>query len=74
MHCWVQPVRFDGARWNLPRSKQFDDSHTPGNWKGTGVMTRLSAHRARYVDAGGAELVLFPANSPSVSLDGRVCL
>lgn len=66
-HCFVLPVAFDGRQWNVPFDKQFGSGGLwPKNWRGVGVMTRVSADRARFADDGGAEVMFRPVDDPRV--------
>jgi hypothetical protein len=66
-HCFVEPVLFDGRRWNVPFDKQFGwGGLEPRNWVGTGVMKRVSQDRARFDDDGGSTVVFLPVNDPAV--------
>ncbi len=66
-HCFVEPVAFDGQVWNVPFDRQFGwGGLQPENWKGHGVMTRVSEDRARFEDDGGSTVAFRPADDPSV--------
>lgn len=69
-HCNVEPVIFADERWGLRFSEQFGwggPQHYPEDWKGAGVLTRIAEDRVRYIDDGGAELTLLPADAPAVA-------
>lgn len=74
-HCFVEPVAFDGERWNVPRDKQFGTGGLqPANWRGTGVMTRVGEDRARFKDRGGAVVVFRPVDDPAVrGVENAIC-
>ncbi len=66
-HCFVEPVLFDGQEWNVPFDRQFGwGGLEPKNWRGTGVMMRVSEDRARFEDDGGSTVAFRPADDPSV--------
>lgn len=66
-HCFVEPISFDGQLWNVPFDDQFGwGGLEPKNWRGSGVITRISEHRARYDDDGGATVLFLPVDHPSV--------
>lgn len=72
-HCWVEDVVFDGQTWGLTERQQLGTGGTmPAQWKGTGVMVRLSTDRARYTDDGGRQLTFLPIDDPSV-FRPRIC-
>lgn len=64
-HCWIDPVRFDGALWAVGAKDQFGSGEGfSRRWAGRGTITRLSELRSRYVDDGGHVLRLVPADDP----------
>lgn len=67
-HCFLEPVFFDGDTWSVAFGDQFGwgGIDMPPDWRGTGVMTRLSEDRARYEDDGGTILEFLPVQDPSV--------
>jgi len=66
-HCFVEPMVFDGKRWNVPFTKQFGwGGLQPKNWEGTGAMTRVSEERARFEDDGGSTVIFLPVDHASV--------
>ena len=69
-HCWMEPVHFDGEVWNPPYDEQFGwGGDVPSQWRGEGIMIRVGQNRARYVDGGGATLLLIPADSPAAQIN-----
>ena len=69
-HCWVEPVKYDGERWGLAFREQFGwggPQYYPENWTGTGILQRVAEDQVQYTDDGGAELMLLPADAPSVA-------
>ena len=59
-HCWIEPIPFDGASWDLPLAKQFGTGGLqPLSWIGTGTIVRIGPTTARYVDDGGRVLTLY---------------
>lgn len=70
-HCFVETIRFDGERWNVPFRKQFGggggaESHDYRAWEGSGTIVRTGTGTARYVDDGGEVLELLPIDHPAV--------
>lgn len=66
-HCFVEPVAFDGERWNVPFNRQFGwGGMEPRSWQGAGVMTRVSDDRARFRDDGGSTVGFRPVKHRSV--------
>jgi len=73
-HCFVEPIAFDGQLWNVPFEDQFGlGGLEPKNWRGSGVITRISERRAQYEDDGGATVLFLPVDHPAAVFpsDGR---
>ena len=67
-HCWIDPVRFDGAEWAVVPADQFGSGGgMPKKWAGVGTLTRRSETRTSYQDAGGTALRLVPADRPAAA-------
>lgn len=75
-HCFVEPVSFDGERWNVPFERQFGwGGLAPRGWQGSGVMTRIGATRARFEDDGGSVVVFRPVDHVSVTpVEDALCM
>lgn len=69
-HCWVDPLTYGGGEWAVPQDQQFGwGGSMPDGWVGYGTV-EPGEDGMRYVDAGGAELDLLPADDPRAELPG----
>jgi hypothetical protein len=69
-HCWVSPLTYDGRDWAVPQDQQFGwGGAMPDRWVGYGTVTPVD-DGLHYVDAGGADLDLLPADHPRTELPG----
>ena len=67
-HCWIEPVRFDGADWAVVAADQTGwGGGMPDGWQGHGTLTRLSVGRSQYEDDGGPVLNLVLADQPDAA-------
>lgn len=75
-HCFVEPVSFDGEDWNVPFDRQFGwGGLEPADWRGSGMMHRVAADRARFEDDGGSTVIFRQVDDPAVSpVEDAVCL
>jgi hypothetical protein len=63
-HCWIEPVSFDGAMWDVVEEDQFGwGGAQPDDFRGTGEAWR-AGDVVTYVDASGVWLTLVPAEDP----------
>lgn len=71
-HCWIEPARFEGRRWDVVEEDQFGwGGGQPVDFTGSGEAWR-AGDVVTYVDDSGDWLTLVPAGDPW-ALDRGIC-
>lgn len=59
-HCGLNPITYQGMKWEVPDPAPFDNLNYPARWRGHGVVTEVSPTRLLYRDDSGVEVLYLP--------------
>lgn len=70
-HCWFEPIRVQGVKWEVEPADQFGWGDGVRRWKGTGELRQVAEDHLLFVDDKGRRIDLWLSGHPNVGDDGQ---
>ena len=59
-HCGVDPLSYQGKKWEAGAATLFDNTNKPSVWRGHGTLTEVGPTRLLYRDDSDIEMTFLP--------------